>query len=375
VRFTLDCALMRVGEILLEHGWVDAASLKRAIAEQRHTGKRLCSLLIARGLLDPDHAARALGQQHDVAAVMQRHFENRDRSLVQLLPAALARSCFALPIGRNREGDVIVCVRDPRPELHAVFAQAIGGGVLIAVGPATQLEHLIDLAYEPSPSDEYDVDLTTGPIATIDFESGNGHLDAIPDLSHMTLVELDDDRVVKDASQTNPMSGMRPTTIPPFAPLPMTIDDAVTAIAGSTTRDAATDIAMRYAHGRWVATLLLMIKEGAALGHRGHGTQLSVEAVQAISIPLTAPSVVRAAHDSRRLATEPPPGAGAIHERLERLLGQPRAAMAIPIAIAGRVACVLAVGDLVGSGNGAADLERLATALADAYARVIRDKK
>ena len=48
-------------------GWVEPTSLDRAIAEQRHTGKRLCSLLVARGLLDPDDAARALGAQHGVA--------------------------------------------------------------------------------------------------------------------------------------------------------------------------------------------------------------------------------------------------------------------------------------------------------------------
>ncbi|MEO8701950.1 MAG: hypothetical protein ABI867_18035, partial [Kofleriaceae bacterium] len=221
--------MIRVGEILLEHGWVDAPSLQRAIAEQRHTGKRLCSLLIARGLLDPDHASRALGQQHEVAAVLQRHFENRDRSLAQLLPAALARACFALPIGRNREGAVIVCVRDPRRELDAVIAQAIHGSVMIAVGPASQLERLIDLAYEPAPSDEYDVDLTTGPIATIDFDTRH-----LPDLSALALVELDDVRVAKDPSQSGALIGMRPTTIPPFAPQPMTIDDAIDAIDAAT---------------------------------------------------------------------------------------------------------------------------------------------
>src|SRR5687768_6071419 len=72
---------MRVGEILIVNGWVDGPSLQRAIAEQRHTGKRLCSLLIGRGLLDSDHASRALGEQHGVAAVLQRHLEHRDRAL------------------------------------------------------------------------------------------------------------------------------------------------------------------------------------------------------------------------------------------------------------------------------------------------------
>jgi len=370
--------MIRVGEILLEHGWVDAPSLGRALAEQRHTGKRLCSLLIARGLLDPDHAARALGQQHEIAAVLQRHLENRDRSLVTLLRPELARTWFALPIGRNREGDLIVCVRDPRPELYAAIAQAIEGTVVIAVAPASQLEHLIDLAYEPSPTDEYDVDMNTGPVPDLDVSTGPVPLteSEMPDLGTMTLVELDDVRVTKDPTQSGQFNAtLRPTTIPPFAPVAMTIDDAITGLDASTSRDAATDLAMRFAHGRWNAALLLSIKDNTALGHRGHGTQLSSEAVQAVTIPLTSPSIIRVAHDWRRVATEPPQGAGTIQERLLKLLGQPRAPMAAPISIGPRVACVLAVGDSIGGGNASRDLERLASALGDAYVRVLRDLK
>ena len=119
---------MRVGEILLHHGWVDPTSLQRALAEQRHTGKRLCSLLIARGMLDPDHASRALGEQHGVAAALQRHLEQRDRTVVALLPGAFARASFVLPIGRSRTGDLIVCARDPRPDIQATVQAPPGPG-------------------------------------------------------------------------------------------------------------------------------------------------------------------------------------------------------------------------------------------------------
>lgn len=373
---------MRIGELLLEHSWVHGPDLARALGEQRHTNQRLCSLLISRGLLDPDHAARALGEQHQVAAVLQRHFENRDRSLVRLLPAALARAWFALPIGRNRDGELIVCVRDPRPELAAILAPN-GDRIVLAVGPASQLERLIDGAYNErvDPSDDFEVDMTTGSV-DVEVDLGSGPIvlgvrsdNALADLGSMTLVELDDDRVDKDPTQSGSLAvaGMRSTTIPPFAAL--TIDGTIAAIDAAGSRDAATDLAMRFAHARWAATLLLTIKDGAALGHRGHGTLLSNDAVQAIALPLGAPSIIKLAHDSRRIASEPPPGSGPIQERLLRLLGQPSAPTAAPITIAGRVACVLVVGDSIGGGQPAHDLERLAGALADAYARVLRDKK
>lgn len=185
---------MRVGEILLHHGWVDPTSLQRAIAEQRHTGKRLCSLLIARGMIDPDHASRALGEQHGVAAVLQRHLEQRDRAVVAMIPGALARGLCALPIGRSRTGDLIVGVRDPLSELQATIQAAARTRVILAVAPASQLESLVDQTYEPTSEDGFDVDLTTGPIAVIG-ESLPG------EIGEYSLVGLDDIRVTRDPLQ------------------------------------------------------------------------------------------------------------------------------------------------------------------------------
>lgn len=403
----------KIGEILIEHGWVDPTSVSRAISEQRHTKKRLCSLLIARGLLDPDHASRALGEQHVVAAALERHLEKRERELAKLLPAALARSCRVLPIGRMRGGELIVCALDPRPELVHVLTQTVGGKVVLAVAPAERLEPLIDEAYEVASADEYDVDLSTGPITSIDVDiSGPVVATAAASLAaleRLTLVDLDDVSVAKDFSQTGaiPVSvrggTLPPTNVPRAGTLPpanvsrspsasgsipglraqtgpvlppATMNETLDALKTATTRDTATDAAMRYAGGRWQSSLLLTIKEGAALGHRGHGAQLSADAVQAVVIPLTTPSIVKLAHDTRRLATEPPAGAGAIQDRLSRLLGGPRMGAAAPVVVGPRVACVFAVGDPIeGDAAHAHDLDDLAIALGNAYARVVREKK
>jgi hypothetical protein len=486
--------MSRIGELLLEHGWVDQTNLKRALSEQSLAGgKRLCSLLIARGLLDPDHAARALGEQFAVPAVLQRHLEFRERALAEKLPAALARKYIALPIGHTRGGELIVCVRDPSPQLEAVIQRAIEGSVVIAVAPASQLEKLIEESYAATEdANEFDVDLSTGtqiepPPRSLGDET------AMPEFGAFSLVGLDDLRVTKDHSQTisvpsrstpPPFSSVTPpqgsaapvrTTLPPAtrraptspfssitppfasatppeaapipsgsleldpevdpgiedippppppreppvtppapspalgtqpprgamggpskvmippigAPLPrplktptspqspvkLTIEAAIAAIADALSRDTATDVAMRYALQRWNASLLLAVKEGAALGHRGHGTHLSADAVRAVAIPLTSPSIVKVAHDTKELAVDPPPGVGAIQERLLRLLGSPRKAVAAPIMVAGRIACVIVVGDPIGHGDSAGDLDKLASALGTTYTRILRDMK
>lgn len=453
---------MQIGQILVEQRLVEPIALTRALAEQRHTGKRICSLLIARGLLDPDDAVRALAGQHGVPGVLQRHLENRDRGLAQLLPAQLARAVHALPIGRTRNHELIVCVRDPAPGLCQTIAAAIGGPVVIVVAPASQLEQLITDSYRapyrapraqpsiaPGPalpaSDEvsFDVDLSTRPIATVrdsaiaaytrrgepgaradsaaagapagavEVEVEPGGVPVLGDLGSMTLVELDDDRVARDPTQGSQLAMMsarsaalppRPTTPPlrPTMPPPRSspppraagnpsalrttgspvlpafarseIEAALTAIARAASPAAACEAAMDHVARRFRHAVLFAIHGGVALGDRGHGGQLTDELVHAIAIPLSAPSIVQAAHDTRRPVTAAPPGAGVIQDRLVRALGSPQAFAALPIEVGARVAYVVAVGDSSGGPTAAPaalrELERLAGALGAACQRL-----
>jgi hypothetical protein len=205
---------MQIGQILIEQRWVDPEALRRGLAEQRLTGMRICSLLIGRDQLDPDHAARALAAQHRVPGALQRHLEFRERRLAALLPAAVAHACIALPIGRTRHGELIVCVRDPDDATRAAIAAAIAGPVVIAVAPARQLEQLVHKTYAAAmsgvPEDlSVDVDLTTRPIELPILGAADAR-DELGALGALDLVELDDARVTKDPSQSGPILGVRP---------------------------------------------------------------------------------------------------------------------------------------------------------------------
>jgi hypothetical protein len=451
---------MQIGKILVEQRWVEPEALAQALADQQASGKRICSLLIARGALDPDNAARALANQHNVPGVLQKHLENRDHALARLLPAAFARACLALPIGRTRNNELIVCVRDPRPEFRAIIASAVGGPVVIAVAPAHQLEQLIKSTYEAIPGPRrvdasVDVDLSTRTIPTLtdvppaaprrELEEVDVDLhtrqiaiigDGLADLGSMTLVELDDLRVAKDPTQSGQQAAVLPrTTTTPYAPAARTtiapraaatpspasrttttpspasrttttpypsrttttpyprattapgrpgatnaaamtsggptLDATIAALDRATELEDASELAMRYLAGRFHHAVLFMINEGAALGDRGHGGQLTDEVIQAITVPLSAPSTLQVAHDARRLATGPPTDAGAIQDRLERTLGNPPALAAIPVEVDDSVAYVIAVGEATGDPAGATyDLERLGRVLGAAYQRL-----
>ncbi|HEY4176792.1 MAG TPA: hypothetical protein VGM90_08175 [Kofleriaceae bacterium] len=196
----------RIGEILLARGWIGAELLERALAKQPESGMRTCSFLIACGAIDADTASRALGEQHGVLAVLQRHFERRDRALAKLLPADTAQLYTALPIGRMASGEIIVCLRDPKPALQGVLARAMKDKVVLAVAPATQLAALVAEEYGDEAS-EFDVDMGTQPIPV----SMNLELD---EESPFQLADLDDQRVVKDHSQVTGIAMGRANTRP-----------------------------------------------------------------------------------------------------------------------------------------------------------------
>ncbi|MBA3539542.1 MAG: hypothetical protein H0T79_07920, partial [Deltaproteobacteria bacterium] len=279
-------------------------------------------------------------------------------------------------IGRGRNGELIVCVRDPVPQVVATLGQAVKTAIVIAVAPASQLELLVDQTYGTAPhDDDFDVDLSTGPIEIL--RTGDPL-----DLSTFTLVGLDDHRVSKDPTQSGQFAVPRTLTPLPAPPHPQRapeLDETLVKLQRATSRDLATDLAMEFAIGRWSSSLLLTIKEGMALGHRGHGAQLSEDAIVAVTVPLATPSIVRAAHDARRLVTEVPAKAGAIQERLTRLLGQPARQAAAPIVVGQRIACVMVVGDPRDASHATSDmtldLDDLTVALGSAYARIIHDTK
>jgi hypothetical protein len=232
---------MRIGEILHRDGLVSAEDLATALADQRIAGKRLCSLLVVRGIIELDAAARALAEQFGVAAAMTRHLDNRDQALAKLLPANIARHHSALPIGRMRDGEIVICVRDPKPQMQAAFERILQKPVLITVAAAHVLEPLIDMTYPPvvtqelnvrftrpstSPvqqppapqsfatgtvrnpqdgvvADEVDVDLGSGPLPALDAH------ETLP--AEFSLVDLDDAGVDKDFSMHDTKT---PTSLP-----------------------------------------------------------------------------------------------------------------------------------------------------------------
>ena len=147
------------------------------------------------------------------------------------------------------------------------------------------------------------------------------------------------------------------------------LDAVIAAIAEAANADAANDAAMQYVAGQFRHAVLFAIKDGLAFGDCGHGGQLTAEVIQSITIPLSTPSIVQAAHDTRRLATLAS-GAAASQDSLARTLG---IVAALPVEVGDRVGYVVALGERTAAAGGrSGDLEPLAAALTAAHQRLLQ---
>ncbi|HEX7702445.1 MAG TPA: hypothetical protein VF403_17015, partial [Kofleriaceae bacterium] len=119
--------VVRLGELLVAAGALDARELEQALRAQVVWGGRLGTNLIELGFLDLDELSRALGKQHGLPAALARHFERADPVLQAQFSAELAERHQCVPLLRLAEGQVALAGMDPLDdEALAEIAAALG---------------------------------------------------------------------------------------------------------------------------------------------------------------------------------------------------------------------------------------------------------
>ncbi len=334
--------------LLLEER-IDPWVLSTTLKEQPATRQRLVSLLIHRALLDHDEGAMLLSQQLGYSAAMQRHIERRDPEVLRRVPAEIGARWVVMPLAVSRTGQLIVLARDPTAVLEAALAHVTKSPVMLAVIPALQLERLVRTFYGAPGRDEDPLPAIPPTLADI----GDVHLDRdntpIPRRA----------RTVSKLLDSNPELPVREP-----AALPSALETTLSEIDVAVSAMAVERLLMAYAARRWRAALLAKITDGAAIGVRGHG-EFSVENVE---LPLSSPSMLQIAHDTKVPTTDTP--RGPMQADLTRMLGYATTPAAVPVMVANRVDSVLAVGDPIdGARTTVGELDRLADALGAAYER------
>ena len=170
-----------------------------------------------------------------------------------------------------------------------------------------------------------------------------------------------------------------PTTPPAVASPAVAIDlaEVIDRLTHATSRDEISDSVVAFTRTHCAAAISLIIRDGLALGQSGFGPALSQPAIEAISLPLSLPSIVRTAVDSVQPFAGTLSEGSALQERFVRLFGGGREFVVAPIVIGSRVVSVLvgAAPPGVSAAKLFSQLQPIVPAMQAAYLRLILDAK
>ncbi|HVM17502.1 MAG TPA: ATPase, T2SS/T4P/T4SS family [Gaiellaceae bacterium] len=133
----------QLGALLVRDGLLTPEQLEDALVEKERSGGRLGEIVVERGWVSGAAVARALAEQHQLE-YLDLGRTNVDPAAAGLLPERFARRYDALPVKFLAEDTVLVAVGDPTNVLASDDLRlALGLNVRLAVVPAPDLRDVI----------------------------------------------------------------------------------------------------------------------------------------------------------------------------------------------------------------------------------------
>lgn len=129
-----------LGALLIREGLITSEQLELALIDQQGTGLRLGELLVQWGWVDSSAISRALAEQYDLA-FLDLDEVAFDPEAVARLDAREARSRNAIPVCRLDDGLLLVGVADPTDVGACEELRALLGGAISLVVVDQQALH------------------------------------------------------------------------------------------------------------------------------------------------------------------------------------------------------------------------------------------
>jgi type IV pilus assembly protein PilB len=138
-----------LGTLLVRDGVISAEQLEFALAAKRRSPElRLGEILVEHGYCTPTEIATVLAEQHELPYLTVT-LDTIDLEAASLLPEALARRYCAVPVRFDEEGAVLVAVADPTNVLFSdELRLALGVPVKVGVSTRDAIEIAIERIHE-----------------------------------------------------------------------------------------------------------------------------------------------------------------------------------------------------------------------------------
>jgi hypothetical protein len=130
--FFADEMRPHLGAVLLKSKLLQPEQLDDALSQQAGSGQRLGEILIERGWLFPQDLARGLAAQYGIDYVNIQHV-SVDLRAAACLDSEVGLRLSAVPVRFRGEGDLLVAVADPTSDALAGVQAAVSYPVVFAV--------------------------------------------------------------------------------------------------------------------------------------------------------------------------------------------------------------------------------------------------
>jgi hypothetical protein len=127
-----DDARPHLGAVLLKSKMLSPGQLDEALAQQAGTGRRLGEILVEHGWLFPQDIARALATQFGVEYIDIHHI-SVDMNAASRLDAEVGQRCSAIGVRWLTDGTLLVAVADPTSGAVKEVREVLGCPVAFAV--------------------------------------------------------------------------------------------------------------------------------------------------------------------------------------------------------------------------------------------------
>lgn len=423
-REDVTLAPMKLGEMLVRDGRITQEQLEQALARQARDGGRFGTVLAEMQLIDLDSLTVYLGLELGIPIATRATMDRAKKAAVRLLTAEQASNFRCVPI-IVQDRQLIAAIDDPHDlEVLDEISRITGYRVIPRVAPEIRIFQYLELYYGvPRPARYADfVDTAALLSATEESSLPAPPLPGLPPPSanpikppprpHVAVSEMpqrprprfnteqeelrsnaeelvskldsDEDASAEQAPRLV-LGATKPSTAPtreftaPEEFEALDLEAAIQAMNQATQRGEVANAIMSYAVNLFDVAALCIIRDNMAFGWKAGGPNLDRERIEALLIPLDAPSMFRIAiHNNNMYHAAPPPGT--LQTYLYRVLRcrPPGMATVASIAIRKRVVNLLyghrSERDEL-SDSELDDLRRACKAATDAYVRLIAESK
>jgi MshEN domain len=379
---------MRLGTLLLRNAAISLTQLEAGLRAQVLYGGRLGTNLIELGFLDVDGLGAYLGELSGLPVASQGMLEMVPAPILALVPGDIADLHGAVPLYLDPSGVLAVAMIDPTDELaRAELAEHTGYPLLPHVVAELRLLYYLEKHYGVVRKARYIRPGTRRTLVQADERRRSQPAGGLV-LPPQVRVEPRRRRASVDVPVVDPPGDDAATPgdsapaamAPPIIPYQAICDR----IDGASHRDQIALALVDFAPGRFEALLVFLIRDGNALGWRGHvGTTRGLTApLDQLSLPLGGTSALQAAHDTLRpFRGRSPVGARPVETHLWTAIGAeppPEQILVTPIIVKQRVVNLVyahAPGGTTLPDNATDELCELAIRASTAYVRLIRQSK